>query len=606
MRTLSRNFKVAARRGLFAVLSLAMFLAVAGAASAHPHVFVVAREEISFDAEGRAAAINHAWQFDEGFSAFASQGLDADRNGEFSQDELAPLAQVNVESLKEYGYFTFAELDGKPVALGDPTRYWLRYDDGRLTLFFDTPLKEPVNLAGRTLRVDVYDPQYYVAIDLVPKNPFSLTGDVPEGCKLELKTPEELDPQTAAMLAVIPPDVRDIPANLRSVTSALANTAVVTCPAAATPAPAPGAAPMLPRLGAAGPFGVGGVAESGGAPTGLFAVVAEWQRAFYERLTDAVKRLKDDNLAVLTLIALSFAYGVFHAAGPGHGKAVIAAYLVANEATARRALGLSFLSAMLQAVVAVTIVGIAAALLNLTSFAITATARVAEIGSAVLVLVLGAVLVARKVLWPLATAVTARLRGPKLSLSAAGAAPSLAGSRGMARQALGSSTTLGAPQRPDSPPAGRLGMRPSAAAASSAVGRFVCDVPDPDHVHGPECRHVVLPEPASSRGDRVTTLAAVVSAGARPCTGALVALVFALSQGMFAAGVLAVFAMAIGTALTVSMLGLLALGAKGVAMRLSALGGGRSAGTAISVLEGAASVGILSLGVLLLGAALAL
>lgn len=588
MRTFSRTLSVTARRGLLVVLSLLAILAGGGGASAHPHVFVVAREEVSFDREGRAAAINHAWQFDEGFSAFASQGLDADRNGEFSQEELAPLAQVNVESLKEYGYFTFAELDGKPVALGDPTRYWLHYDGGRLTLFFDTPLKEPVDLAGRTLTVDVYDPQYYVALDLVPENPFSLTGDVPKGCKLEIRTPEELDPQTAAMLAVIPPDVRDIPANLRSVTSALANTAVVTCPAAATPAPAPGAAPVLPRLGAAGPFGVGGVAESGGAPTGLFAVVAEWQRAFYEQLTDAVKRLKDDNLAVLTLIALSFAYGVFHAAGPGHGKAVIAAYLVANEATARRALGLSFLSAMLQALVAVAIVGIAAALLNLTSFAITATARVAEIGSAVLVLALGAVLVARKVLWPIATAVTARLRGPRLSLSAAGVAPSLSASRGMARQALAT------------PPIGAPGAGPA------ARGRFVCDAVDPDHVHGPQCAHVVLPEPASGRGDRVTAVAAVVSAGARPCTGALVALVFALSQGMFLAGVLAVFAMAIGTAITVSALGLLALGAKGVAMRLSAFGGGRSTGTAIAVLEGAASVGILSLGVLLLGAALAL
>ena len=571
MRDLSRIVSVMARRSGALLLLVLALAAATGAAQAHPHVFVVAREEVAFDAEGRVASVGHAWQFDEGFSAFATQGLDADRNGEFSQEELAPLAQVNVESLKEYGYFTFVEVDGKPVAIGDPTRYWLHYDDGRLTLFFDTPLAEPVDLAGRTLTVDVYDPQYYVAIDLVPQNPFSLTGDVPKGCKLEVKTPEEMDPQTAAMLAVIPPDVRDIPANLRSVTSALANTAVVTCPAAAAPAPAPGSlGTMLPRLGASGPFGVG-VTESGSVPpTGVFAVIAEWQRAFYERLTDAVKRLKDDNLAVLTLIALSFGYGVFHAAGPGHGKAVIAAYLVANEASARRALTLSFLSAMLQAVVAIGIVGIAAALLNLTSFAITATARVAEIGSAALVLVLGVVLVARKVLWPLATAVTARLRRPQLSLSAA--------------------AVSGPPSR----------------SMPSATSRFVCDEPDPNHVHGPGCGHVVLPDQISTTASRATTVAAVVSAGARPCTGALVALVFALSQGKFLAGVLAVIAMAIGTALTTSALGLLALGAKGVAMRLSGLGGGRNAGTAIAVLEGAASLGILTLGVLLLGAALTL
>lgn len=559
------------RRGGALLLLVLALCAAAGTASAHPHVFVVAREEVNFDAEGRVASIGHAWLFDEGFSAFATQGLDADRNGEFSRDELAPLAQVNVESLKEYAYFTFAELDGKQVALGDPTNYWLRYEDGRLVLFFDTPLVEPVTLAGRTLTVDVYDPQYYVAIDLVPQDPFSLTGDVPKGCKVEVKTPEEMDPQTAAMLAVIPPDVRDIPANLRSVTSALANTAVVTCPAAATPAPSPGSVgPVLPRLGASGPFGVG-ITESGSIPpTGVFAVIAEWQRAFYERLTDAVKQLKVDKLAVLTLIALSFGYGVFHAAGPGHGKAVIAAYLVANEASARRALTLSFLAAMLQAVVAIGIVGIAAALLNLTSFAVTATARVAEIGSAVLVLLLGAVLVTRKVLWPVATAITARLRRPQMSLSAAAASG------------------------------------PQPRSLSAATSRFVCDEPDPNHVHGPSCGHVVLPGQVSATASRATTVAAVVSAGARPCTGALVALVFALSQGMFLAGVAAVFAMAIGTALTTSALGMLALGAKGVAMRLSGFAGGRSAGTAIAVLEGAASFGILSLGVLLLGAALAL
>jgi nickel/cobalt exporter len=554
------------RCGALLLLVLAL-CAAAGGAQAHPHVFVLAREEITFDADGRVASVGHAWRFDEGFSAFATQGLDSDRDGVFSQEELAPLAQVNVESLKEYGYFTFVEVDGKQVTTGDPTRYWLRYDDGQLVLFFDTPLVEPVSLAGRTLRVDVYDPQYYVAFDLVSEKPFSLAGDVPKGCKIQVKTPEELDPQTAAMLAVIPPDVRDIPANLRSVTAALANTAVVTCPASATAPLAPGTSgPVLPRLGASGPFGVG-VTESGSIPpTGVFAVIAEWQRAFYERLTDAVKRLKGDNLAVLTLIALSFGYGVFHAAGPGHGKAVIAAYLVANEATARRALTLSFLSAMLQAVVAVAIIGVAAALLNLTSFAITATARVAEIGSAVLVLLLGAVLVARKVLWPVALAITARLRRPQMSLSAASVS----------------------------------GGRPS-----QSMSRFVCDEPDPDHVHGPQCGHVVLPDRLSATTSRAAAVAAVVSAGARPCTGALVVLVFALSQGMFAAGVLAVFAMAVGTALTVSLLGLLAIGAKGMAMRLSGFGGGRTAGTAIAVLEGAASFGILSLGVLLLGAALA-
>jgi nickel/cobalt exporter len=548
-------------------LAIALF-AVAGAASAHPHVFVEARSEIVFDDAGRIAAVRQVWRFDEGFSAFASQGLDADRDGVLSQGELAPLAQVNIESLKEYHYFTFVDVAGKQVGIADPKEYWLTHDDGRLTLFFTVPLAEPIATDGRTVRVDVYDPEYYVAIDLVPDKPFALAGAVPAACKLTVKLPEDLDPQTATMLAVIPPDTRNLPENLRSVTQALANSALIDCPAAAAPPSAGDAGTPMPRFGAVGPFGVGAPEATGGTPTGIFAVIAEWQRAFYERLTDTVKRMKDDRWAAVTLIALAFAYGVFHAAGPGHGKAVIAAYLVANEATARRAIALSFLSAMLQAVVAIAIVGIAAAILNLTSFAITSTARVAEIASAGLVALLGAVLVVRKVLQPAAVAVAARLQRPRHALAGA------AGTAG--------------------PPPGR----------GAAASRFVCDEVDPTHVHGPSCGHVVAPARLVGAGFAATAIA-VVSAGARPCTGALIALVFALSQGMFAAGVVATVAMAIGTGLTVAALGLMAVGAKGLASRLSAAGSGHAA-AAIGVLEGVASLGVLALGLTLLLAALAM
>ena len=84
-----------------------LLLAAALPAAAHPHVFVDAKAEIVFDREGRMTAVRHIWQFDEAFTSFAIQGLDADNDGKLSDDELQPLAKVNVDSLKEYGFFTY-------------------------------------------------------------------------------------------------------------------------------------------------------------------------------------------------------------------------------------------------------------------------------------------------------------------------------------------------------------------------------------------------------------------------------------------------------------------------------------------------------------------
>ena len=102
--------------------------------------------------------VRHAWAFDDMFSTFATQGLEAKEKGKFTREELAPLAKVNVKSLKEYDYFTYATADGKKVELTDPSRdYWLDYKDSMLTLHFTLPFKTPVkarDLQGRDLRSD--------------------------------------------------------------------------------------------------------------------------------------------------------------------------------------------------------------------------------------------------------------------------------------------------------------------------------------------------------------------------------------------------------------------------------------------------------------------
>jgi ABC-type uncharacterized transport system substrate-binding protein len=78
----------------------------AEAAIAHPHVWATVRSEIVFGADHRITGIRHHWTFDEFYTAMAVQGLDANGDGVYSKEELQPLAQVNVESLKDFDYFT--------------------------------------------------------------------------------------------------------------------------------------------------------------------------------------------------------------------------------------------------------------------------------------------------------------------------------------------------------------------------------------------------------------------------------------------------------------------------------------------------------------------
>ena len=103
------------------------------------------------------------------------------------------------------------------------------------------------------------------------------------------------------------------------------------------------------------------------APDGIAGWLLAKQAEFYRMLSGAIRNARTDGSAVWLLMGISFAYGVFHAAGPGHGKAVISSYLVANEETWKRGVTLSFASALLQALVAVAVVGIAAALLGATA-----------------------------------------------------------------------------------------------------------------------------------------------------------------------------------------------------------------------------------------------
>jgi ABC-type uncharacterized transport system substrate-binding protein len=149
-------------------------------------------EELLYAPDGSVTGVRHAWTFDDMFSAFATQGIEQKTKGTFAREELAPLAKVNVESLKEYAYFTYAKVDGKrdKDAFGDPVDYWLTYDqkDAVLTLHFTLPFKKPVK--AKALDLEIYDPQFFVDFGLAEKDAVRLVS-APAQCTTAVEKPHD-------------------------------------------------------------------------------------------------------------------------------------------------------------------------------------------------------------------------------------------------------------------------------------------------------------------------------------------------------------------------------------------------------------------------------
>ncbi len=244
-----------------------------------------------------------------------------------------------------------------------------------------------------------------------------------------------------------------------------------------------------------------------------WALLRHWQQRVNRSLTNAVRAFKTQDVftASAFLILLSFSYGVLHAAGPGHGKFVISSYVLANERTVRRGIGLAFLAAIFQALSAIAIVGMMAIILNRTGLQIRATEAWITTLS-----------------WALVAAIGGWLLYSQL------------------QKVL--------PKQVDS-------KHP--------------DIPnhDADHIHDEHCGcgHAHMPSAQDLEGTWSwrSALTIALAVGVRPCTGAVLVLIFAWTQGLFAAGVIATFAMAIGTAITVSALAALAVGSRELATRLA-------------------------------------
>lgn len=280
------------------------------------------------------------------------------------------------------------------------------------------------------------------------------------------------------------------------------------------------------------PFGVAPPAAP--QPDGVAAFILAKQAEFYRLLTSAVRASREDGSAVFLLGGISFAYGIFHAAGPGHGKAVISSYLLANEASLKRGIGLAFASALAQSLTAVLVAGIFALLLGATARTMQQAVFVIETTAYGLIILLGLRLATVK-----ARALRAAWRG------------------------------------------------------------------EPDHVHaaGERCEdgHAHLPGPeALPKGGVREWWTAVLSVGLRPCTGAILVLVFSLTQGIFWVGAASTALMGVGTAITVSAIAALAVFGKRLAVRLARKREGAGMAVALRAVELAAALALVAFGVALM------
>ncbi|MGC4005504.1 MAG: DUF1007 family protein [Pirellulales bacterium] len=171
-------------------LALAGVAALSGGAVAHPHVWVVSEATILFD-KGSMVGIRHKWTFDDMYTAMAIQGLDANKDGIYDRQELAELAQVDLDGLKEFEYFTIAKLGSHRLKTAAPKDYLEHTKDGLLSLYFTLPFGQPVMADAKDFGFQVTDPGYFIAFEFAKVDPVKLGEGAPAGCKAVLATAEQ-------------------------------------------------------------------------------------------------------------------------------------------------------------------------------------------------------------------------------------------------------------------------------------------------------------------------------------------------------------------------------------------------------------------------------
>ncbi len=169
---------------LIAVVALPLSSALLSLpAAAHPHVWVTTATTILFE-NGSMSGLRHTWTFDDMYTAMAIQGLDTNKDGIYDRKELAELAQVNIDGLKDFEYFTYIKLGDQRLKIKPPVDYYLEHSkDGLLSLHFTVPFVQPVLTDAKGFAFQVSDPGYFIAFEFAKTEPIKLGPGAPAGCK---------------------------------------------------------------------------------------------------------------------------------------------------------------------------------------------------------------------------------------------------------------------------------------------------------------------------------------------------------------------------------------------------------------------------------------
>jgi ABC-type uncharacterized transport system substrate-binding protein len=174
------------RRATSAILAT-IALVFTTPASAHPHVWVTYETTVMYE-NGTVTSIGHIWTFDDMYTAMAIQGLDANKDGTYSKDELAELTKINIDGLKDFNYFTEAKLGTDAISFKPPKDAWLEHSNGILRLHYQLPLEKPILAEADGLRISITDPTFFIAFEPEQKDALKLSA-APDGCSAQFVDP---------------------------------------------------------------------------------------------------------------------------------------------------------------------------------------------------------------------------------------------------------------------------------------------------------------------------------------------------------------------------------------------------------------------------------
>ncbi len=509
-------------------------LLIAAPALAHPHAWIAMRTKLIVDSSGLITGFEQQWNFDEGYAETALDGLDADGNGVYAQAEIDPLTQENIKSLEEYDYFSVVRQNGEKQTIGKVVKSIQTYENKQLSLIFEIPLAKSLDPNAGEIQIKVYDPDFFIAYDYTPENPFSVQGQLDNGCSIDLKplpADEEME-QTRDFLAEKGKDWK--PETQEDFGAVFARPLVVNCDQK-TAVVADSNQAQTPKIDRSKllvqPRDT--TADTAGFLENPVVWIQNKQRSFYSAMNASLNQMQSSNSATSTLLGLSFLYGVFHAAGPGHGKAIISSWLVATESDLRRGIIVSFLSALFQAITAILIV------------------------TALFLLVASAGSVARDVAGWMESASYALIATMGIYLTW---------------------SVFGKSNHHNHDHAHHYN----------------------EHRHDDHAAHVHMPAATDLRKDwslwRAVTMA--FSIGLRPCTGAILVLIFANRVGLYGEGVAATLVMGLGVFLTMSVIAAITVYARDYALSL-ARHDNRTATRIVLLVKGLAGIAMACFGLLL-------